>query len=76
MKYRIEANIETKTSLTTVKLFNNANDLKQYIKSLDENVWYIVEYAKTHQEILRHNYNCEDTKYNDIIICPKILQCL
>lgn len=73
MKYRIEIGIETKTSLTTVKLFDNANDLKEYIKSLDESVWYIVEYARTHQEILRHNYTCEGTKYNGIIECPKAL---
>lgn len=74
MKYRIEAGIETKTSLTTTKLFGNAKKLKEYIERLDENIWYVVEYAKTKQEIVRHNYGSNDTIYNKEIKCPKALQ--
>lgn len=74
MRYRIEAGIETKTSLTTIKYFDSAEELKEYIQSLDSSVWYVVEYAKTNQEIFKHNHGCEGTKYNEFIKCPKILE--
>ena len=74
MKYRIEAGIETKTSLSTIKVFSNAEDLRQYINGLDSSVWYVVEYADTRQEILSHNFGAEGTKYQPLMKCPKALQ--
>jgi hypothetical protein len=73
MKYIIETGIETKTSLSTVKTYDNAKELREYINSLDSTVWYVVEYADTKQRIVQRNYGCEGTKYNDGIECPKSL---
>ena len=73
MKYRIEAGVETKSSLSTVKTFNNANELREYIGNLSKETWYVVEYADTHQEIVRYNYCGSGMKYNDRIKCPKAL---
>lgn len=74
MKYRIEAGIETKTSLSTVRIFDNAEELRKYIESLERGTWYVVEYAKTKQEIVRRNYIVQGTVYNSSIKCPKALK--
>lgn len=73
-KYKIEVGIETKTTTTTVKYFGNAKELKLYIKQLNSAIWYVVEYTKSKQVILSHNFKREGTVYNEYIKCPKVLQ--
>lgn len=72
-KYKIETGIESKTSLTTIKHFDNAEELLGYIKKLDSATWFVVEYAKTGQRIVERNYSCSGTRYNKSITCPKAL---
>ena len=73
MRYTIEAGIETKHSLTTRKKFSNAGDLAKYIKTLNPSTWYTVEYSRTCQLIMAHNFCSEGTVYAEKTVIPKAL---